>query len=173
MDDLTVYDVVVQGRYPYRRFLKGLLPEDQSAVHAALRRVQLLDLSSRKLHTLSGGQKQRVWIALLLAQDSDYLLLDEPTTFLDLAHQIETLDIVSRLNRERGKTVVMVLHDINQAIMYADHLVVMKEGHILRTGTPEEIVDSHLIQEAFGVSCQVVCHPQGGCKYCVPLRARR
>jgi iron complex transport system ATP-binding protein len=170
MEDLTVYDVVSQGRYPHRRFLRGLLPEDYEKIDEAIAEVQLGELTERPLSTLSGGQRQRVWIAMLLAQDSEYLLLDEPTTFLDLAHQMETLDIVSRLNREKGKTVVMVLHDINQALSYADHLVVMKHGRIHRTGPPGEIVDSQLIHEAFGVPCRILGHPESNAKLCVPLQ---
>jgi len=169
---LTVRDLVAQGRYPYQGLLRQWSGEDEGAVAHALATTGLEELADRPMETLSGGQAQRAWIAMILAQETPILLLDEPTTFLDLAHQIEILDLLGDLNRERGRTVLMVLHDLNQACRYAQSLVVMTDGRVVARGRPETLVTADLVQEVFGLACRVVEDPVTGRPLCVPLDRR-
>ncbi|MEI5667530.1 ABC transporter ATP-binding protein [Bosea sp. CCNWLW174] len=157
-DGITVADLVARGRYPHQSFLRQWSKADEAAVAAAMRATRVDTLSTRPVDELSGGQRQRVWIALVLAQETPILLLDEPTTFLDIAHQIELLDLLAELNAQ-GRTVVAVLHDLNQACRYASHLVAMKDGAIVAEGPPAGIVTAALIEEVFGLPCIVIPDP--------------
>ncbi|MDL4771304.1 MULTISPECIES: ABC transporter ATP-binding protein [Thermomonosporaceae] len=167
-EGLTVADLVARGRQPYQRWFRQWSGEDSAAVERALRLTGLGDLRDRPVDALSGGQRQRVWIALTLAQDTDALLLDEPTTFLDLAHQVEVLDLLRRLNRDGGRTVLAVLHDLNQACRYADHLVVMKDGRVTAQGPPDEVMDAACLAGVFGLGGVVVPCPVTGAPMIVP-----
>jgi iron complex transport system ATP-binding protein len=165
---ITVADLVSRGRQPHQAWWKQWSDEDERAVTDAMERTDVLALADRSVDELSGGQRQRVWIAMALAQETDLLLLDEPTTFLDIAHQVEVLDLVRQLNQERGRTVVAVLHDLNQAARYADHLVAMKEGRIVAEGRPADVVTAELVQEVFGLTSVVVPDPVTGSPLVVP-----
>ena len=167
-DGITVGDLVGRGRYPHQGWFRRWSCEDDAAVAGALAATGTEDLVDRNVAELSGGQRQRVWIAMALAQDTDVLLLDEPTTHLDLAHQVEFLDLVADLNRSSGKTIVIVLHDLNLACRYADHLVAMKDGAIVAQGAPSEVVDAALIAEVYGLACEVVPDPVSGTPMVVP-----
>ncbi len=158
----TVGDLVARGRAPHQRWWQQWTPEDERAVERALAATGTTELVERALDELSGGQRQRVWLALALAQDTELLLLDEPTTYLDVAHQVEVLELVARLNRERDCTVVMVLHDLNHAARYADHVVAMAAGRIVAQGTPEQVLTPALVEEVFGLPCVVVPCPVSG-----------
>ncbi len=170
-ESLRVRDLVSRGRHPYHSLLRQWLPEDGPIVDTAMASTGVAEHADRLLTDLSGGQRQRVWIAMVLAQQTDYILLDEPTSFLDLAHQIELLHLCQDM-RAQGRTVVAVLHDINQAARYASHLVVMNEGRIVRTGKPEEVIDAALIAEVFGIDGVVEQDSQTGSPM-VTVRARR
>ena len=141
---------------------------DQQAVEEALRRTGTEELRHQPVDQLSGGQRQRAWIALALAQDPDLLLLDEPTTFLDLRHQLDVLDLVAALHSEAGRTVVMVLHDLGQAARYADHLVVLKDGQLAAAGAPADVLDAELVKSVFDVDCRVIPDPETGTPLVVP-----
>ncbi|EHC11183.1 ABC transporter ATP-binding protein [Fischerella thermalis CCMEE 5273] len=168
-EGLTVRDLVAQGRYPYQNWLQQWSAKDEKIVQQALEITNLLDLAERELDTLSGGQRQRAWIAMALAQDTDILLLDEPTTFLDLAHQIEVLDLLYELHQTQGRTIVMVLHDLNHACRYADYLVAVKDGRIFTAGEPKQVMTEEMVQEVFGLECRVVNDPVVGTPMCVPI----
>ncbi|WP_328318154.1 ABC transporter ATP-binding protein [Streptomyces sp. NBC_00388] len=159
---ITVADLVARGRQPHQHWWQQWSDEDERAVTGAMERTDITALAERAVDELSGGQRQRVWIAMALAQETDLLLLDEPTTYLDIAHQVEVLDLVRRLNKERGRTVVAVLHDLNQAARYADHLVAMKNGRIVAEGRPAEIVTAELVREVFGLESLVIPDPVTG-----------
>lgn len=167
-EGLTVYELVAQGRYPHQTILQQWSREDERLAVEALRITGLTDLSDRPVDTLSGGQRQRAWIAMTLAQDTDYLLLDEPTTFLDLAFQIEVLDLLHDLNRQ-GKTIIMVLHDLNQACRYADHLVALRAGQIEAEGNPADILTEDLVERVFGIACRIISDPVAGTPLVVPI----
>ncbi len=166
----TVLDLVARGRYPHRSAFAGWSQADEDAVDWALDQAGVRPLSTRVLSELSGGQRQRAWIAMVLAQATDLVLLDEPTTYLDLAHQIEVLDVARRLQRA-GRTVVVVLHELQLAFRYATHLVVMRDGAIAAQGDPAQIVTAELIEDVFGVPCQLIADPQSGTPIVVPLLA--
>ncbi len=172
-EGLTVEDLVARGRYPHQRLFRHWSAQDARVVDAALGATALSELRDRPVDELSGGQRQRAWIAMTLAQETEILLLDEPTTFLDLAHQIEVLDLLTGLVADHARTVVMVLHDVNQACRYADHLVAMCDGRIHAAGAPGEIVDADLIQHVFGLTAHVVEDPVTGTPLCVPAHPRR
>lgn len=161
-EGITVGDLVARGRSPHQRWWQQWTPEDESAVERALTATDVGDLAGRAVDELSGGQRQRVWLAMALAQETEVLLLDEPTTYLDLAHQVEVLDLVARLNADEARTVVMVLHDLNHAARYADHLVAMRDGTIVVEGRPEEVITPTLVREVFGLECVVVPCPVSG-----------
>ncbi|WP_067243443.1 ABC transporter ATP-binding protein [Microbacterium resistens] len=166
---VTVAELVARGRYPHQRLLQQWSPEDADAVNRAMRSTGVAPLAGRSVDELSGGQRQRAWIAMLLAQETPVMLLDEPTTYLDVAHQLEVLELCRRLNREEGRTVVLVLHDLDQACRYADHLVVMREGRVLATGAPEAVMTAELIAVAFGLEALVQRHPVTGTPMIVPI----
>lgn len=168
-ETLTVAELVMMGRYPYRRPLLPSSAGDRAAVAQALAQTDLSDLAQRPLGGLSGGQRQRAWLAMVLAQQTDILLLDEPTSYLDLSHQYDLLNLIRRLNREQGKTVVLVLHDLNQAFEFADQLIYMKEGNIHAQGSPAETVTPGLIKTIFGLSCDIQPHPHSACPLLIPL----
>ncbi len=172
-EGLLVEDLVARGRHPHQSLLRHWSRGDERAVDAALAATGMLELRRRLVDELSGGQRQRAWIAMTLAQETEVLLLDEPTTFLDLAHQLEVLDLLSDLVADHRRTVVMVLHDLNQACRYADHLVAMRGGRLHRAGPPAEIVDAELIRDVFGVRARVVDDPATGTPMCVPDGRRR
>ena len=168
-EGLVVRDLVGRGRHPHQRWFSQWSPEDERVVEAALQMTDTADLRDRALEQLSGGQRQRAWIAMTLAQDTDLLLLDEPTTYLDLAHQVEVLDLVTRLNRERQRTVVMVLHDLNLAARYSDLVVVMKDGVIAAQGAPHEVFTTELLADTFGLAADVLTDPRTGLPIVVPV----
>ncbi|WP_445628998.1 ABC transporter ATP-binding protein [Nostoc sp. DSM 114167] len=168
-EGLTVQDLVAQGRYPYQNWLQQWSVKDEKIVQQALLITDLLELANRALDTLSGGQRQRAWIAMALAQDTDILLLDEPTTFLDLAHQIEILDLLYELNQNQRRTIVMVLHDLNQACRYADYLVAVKDGRIFAAGEPKRVMTQEMVQEVFGLECRIIPDPVVETPMCVPI----
>ena len=170
-DGLLVRDLVGRGRHPHQRWFRQWSPSDEHVVDAALRMTDTWDLRDRALDELSGGQRQRAWIAMTLAQDTDLVLLDEPTTFLDLAHQVEVLDLVTRLNRERSRTVVMVLHDLNLAARYSDLIVVMKDGAVVTQGSPREVFTEALLEDVFGLRADVLDDPRSGLPVVVPMSA--
>ncbi|MEU3184554.1 ABC transporter ATP-binding protein [Streptomyces sp. NPDC006923] len=165
---ITVADLVSRGRQPHQHWWQQWSDEDERAVTEAMERTDVTALADRSVDELSGGQRQRVWIAMALAQETDLLLLDEPTTFLDIAHQVEVLDLVRRLNHDQGRTVVIVLHDLNQAARYADHLVAMKAGRIVAEGPPGDVVTAELVREVFGLESVVVPDPVTGSPLVVP-----
>ncbi len=172
-DGITVADLVARGRYPHQRFLRQWTHADEVATEAAMEATGVLDLADRLVDELSGGQRQRVWLALVLAQETELLLLDEPTTFLDIAHQIEVLDLCRRLHRESGRTLVAVLHDLNHAARYATHLIAMRDGEVVAEGTPSEVITAEKVAEIFGLACVVVDDPVTGTPLVVPLDAGR
>ncbi|NET38754.1 MAG: ABC transporter ATP-binding protein [Cyanothece sp. SIO1E1] len=168
-EGLTVRELVAQGRYPHQSWLQQWSREDEYFTEQALLTTELTELADRPLNTLSGGQRQRAWIAMALAQDTEILLLDEPTTYLDLAHQIEVLDLLYKLNQDQGRTVVMVLHDLNQACRYADYLVLMRDGAIYTQGKPEQVITETTIREVFGLDSRVIQDPVAGTPMCIPI----
>jgi iron complex transport system ATP-binding protein len=168
-DGLTVLDLVNRGRSPHQTWWRQWSKADQSAVYAALAATGITDLADRSVDELSGGQRQRAWIAMAMAQGTEVLLLDEPTTYLDMAHQIDVLDLVTDLNRSEGRTIVMVLHDLNQACRYADHMVAMKSGRIVAEGDPADVVTAATVEEVFDLRCQVTTDPVSGTPLVIPI----
>lgn len=172
-EGITVEDLVGRGRYPHQGFIRQWSDSDQEAVTRAMASTNVADLASRRVEELSGGQRQRVWAAMALTQETDLLLLDEPTTFLDIAHQIDLLNLFADLH-EDGRTLVAVLHDLNHAARYATHLIAMKDGAVVAQGAPAEIVTAELVKEVFGLDCRVVEDPATGTPLVVPeARTRR
>ncbi len=171
-EGLTVEALVSRGRYPHQTFLQQWSREDGEKLEWALQVTGIGALRDRPLDGLSGGQRQRAWVAMALAQDTALLLLDEPTTYLDLAHQIEMLDLLQELNERDGRTVVMVLHDLNEACRYAHRIVAMVDGRIHRQGAPADVVDAAMVREVYGVEAEVVPHPVSGTPLCLPLGRR-
>lgn len=172
-DAITVADLVARGRYPHQKLLRQWSRDDEAAVKAAMEATRVGDLADRAVDELSGGQRQRVWLAMALAQETPLLLLDEPTTFLDITHQIEVLDLCAELHEEQGRTLVAVLHDLNHACRYATHLIAMADGAIVAEGDPQEIVDADLVERVFGLRCRVVDDPETGTPLVVPAARRR
>ncbi len=168
-EGLTVRDLVACGRFPYQNWMQQWTKEDERFVEIALETTRMKEFAERELDTLSGGQRQRAWIAMALAQNTDILLLDEPTTFLDLAHQIEVLDLLWELNQNYGRTLVMVLHDLNQACRYADYLVAVKQGRVYTYGKPEEVMNTTTVQEVFGLDSRIITDPVSGTPMCIPV----
>ncbi|MFI1470597.1 ABC transporter ATP-binding protein [Streptomyces wuyuanensis] len=168
-EGLTVVDLVGRGRSPHQTWWRQWSSGDEQAVDDALRATSMTDLAHRAVDELSGGQRQRAWIAMAVAQDTPVLLLDEPTTYLDLAHQIDVLDLVTDLNRHQGRTVVMVLHDLNHACRYADHIIAMKAGRIVGEGPPAEVVTAPMVEEVFGLRCVVGDDPVSGTPMVIPV----
>ncbi len=172
-DGITVRDLVGRGRYPHQGFFRSWSAGDLSthdlAVQRALEATETLALAERNVDELSGGQRQRVWIAMALAQETEVLLLDEPTTYLDLAHQVEVLDLVTDLNRRRGTTVAIVLHDLNLAARYADNVIAMKAGAVVAEGTPREVVTEELVRSVFNLESRVIPDPVTGTPLIIPI----
>jgi ABC-type cobalamin/Fe3+-siderophores transport system ATPase subunit len=167
-DGIRVSDLVARGRYPHQSLTRPWTGDDQTAVDEAMAATGITELSARIVDELSGGQRQRVWVAMVLAQQTPLLLLDEPTTFLDIAHQIELLELLTDLH-ERGSTLVAVLHDLNHAARYATHLIAMKDGEVVAEGRPSDIVTAELVEEVFGLPCVVVPDPITGKPSVVPI----
>ncbi|GGP52171.1 ABC transporter ATP-binding protein [Streptomyces calvus] len=168
-DGITVLDLVGRGRHPHQRAFSRWTAQDDAAVAAALEATRTTELVERSVDELSGGQRQRVWIAMALAQQSDLLLLDEPTTFLDISHQIEVLDLLTDLNRSRGTTIVMVLHDLNLAARYADRLVALAAGRLHAAGTPEEVMTEETVRTVYGMDSRVIEDPVSGKPLVLPI----
>ncbi|GAA0862215.1 MULTISPECIES: ABC transporter ATP-binding protein [Peptostreptococcaceae] len=167
-EGITVSDLVSRGRFPYQTLLKGMDQTDFDAVEEALEIMGITELANRSVDELSGGQRQRVWIAMALAQQTDILLLDEPTTYLDITYQVEILDLLTDLNRKRGTTIVMVLHDINLSARYADYIFALRKGKLIDQGTPSEVITSELIDKVFGLDCTVIKDPVSSSPFIVP-----
>ncbi|KUP03956.1 iron dicitrate ABC transporter ATP-binding protein [Bacillus coahuilensis m2-6] len=168
-EGITVADLVGRGRYPHQSFLKGWSKEDYAAVTEAMDMMNITEFADRHIDELSGGQRQRVWIAMALAQQTDILFLDEPTTYLDITYQVEILDLLTDINCKRGTTIVMVLHDINLSARYADHIFALHEGKLVSEGHPSDIITSSLIQDIFGLQCMVTEDPVSGSPSVVPI----
>lgn len=171
-DGITVADLVARGRYPHQSFLRQWSKADEEAVITAMEATRVTDLSGRMVDELSGGQRQRVWVAMVLAQQTPILLLDEPTTFLDIAHQIELLDLLADLN-DQGRTIIAVLHDLNHACRYASHLIAMKDGTIVAKGRPADIVTSDLIETVFDMPSLIIPDPITNTPMVVPKSRRQ
>ena len=167
-EGITVWDLVSRGRFPYQNLFSSLNKEDFEAVEEALEIMGISELANRCIDELSGGQRQRVWIAMALAQQTDILLLDEPTTYLDIAYQVEILDLLTDLNRKRGTTIVMVLHDINLSARYADYIFALRKGKLVSQGSPEDIITSELINDVFGLDCEVIKDPVSHSPFIIP-----
>jgi iron complex transport system ATP-binding protein len=168
---ITVADLVARGRYPHQRLLRPWSEQDEEIVTQSLKMTGVHDLSSRLVDELSGGQRQRVWLAMALAQQTSILLLDEPTTFLDIAHQYEVLDLCAELHAQEGRTLVAVLHDLNQACRYATHLIALRPGgRIAAQGNPAEVITAALVEGVFGLPCRVIEDPETGTPLVVPIR---
>lgn len=168
---ITVVDLIARGRFPHQRMLSQWSEADQLAVARAMEATRTTPLADRLVEELSGGQRQRVWIAMVLAQDTPVMLLDEPTTYLDISHQLEVMELVRGLNRDEGRTVALVLHDLNQACRYADHLIVMSDGRIASRGRPDEVMTEQLLAEVFSLEARVVPDPVFGTPLVVPMRS--
>ncbi|EME58431.1 ABC transporter ATP-binding protein [Amycolatopsis decaplanina] len=172
-DGITVADLVARGRYPHQRLLRQWSREDATVVAESMRATGVDDLAERLVDELSGGQRQRVWMAMALAQETDLLLLDEPTTYLDIAHQMDILDLCAQLHQEQGRTLVAVLHDLNHAARYATHMIAMRGGEVLATGAPEEVVTAANVEKIFELPCRVMPCPETGTPLVIPKAGRR
>ena len=166
-EGLTVRELVAQGRYPHQAWFQQWAAEDEGAVNRALSITGMADMADRPVDALSGGQRQRAWIAMTLAQETEVILLDEPTTFLDLAHQIEVLTLLERLNRDEGRTIVMVVHDLNHATRHAQHIIALRAGQVVASGAPIDVVTPQLLRRVFGVAADVVPDPRTGVPLCI------
>lgn len=164
---LTVGELVAYGRFPHQRGFGKLIPEDKKIIQWALEVTRLTEFETTAVDNLSGGQRQRVWIAMALAQQTDLILLDEPTTYLDLAYQLEVLELLYRLNREQGCTIVMVLHDLNLAARFADYMIAIRGGDIIQHGTPEEVMTAEVLKETFRIDAEIVKEPRTGRPTCI------
>ncbi|MDL9938970.1 ABC transporter ATP-binding protein [Gordonia sp. ABSL1-1] len=167
-EDIRVAELVSRGRYPHQRFLRQWSHNDERVVAEAMAATGIEHLAGDRVDSLSGGQRQRVWVAMVLAQETPLILLDEPTTFLDIAFQIELLDLCRSLNRDQGRTVVAVLHDLNQSCRYADHIIAMSEGRIVAEGPPAEVVTEELVADVFGLDCRIIDDPESHTPLIVP-----
>lgn len=167
-EGLTVLQLVKQGRFPYQSWLKQWSAQDEEAVYHALEATNMLQFAERSVDSLSGGQRQRAWIAMTLAQGTETILLDEPTTYLDMTHQIEILDLLFDLNQKEQRTIVMVLHDLNLACRYAHHLVAIQNSTVFAQGRPEDIMDEQLVSDVFRLPCKIVNDPLLGTPMCIP-----
>ncbi|MFC8182522.1 Fe(3+)-dicitrate ABC transporter ATP-binding protein [Rhodococcus sp. 14-2470-1b] len=168
-DGISVADLVARGRYPHQKLIKQWSRDDEAAVVFAMNATGVTELSGRLVDELSGGQRQRVWVAMVLAQQTPLMLLDEPTTFLDIAHQIDLLELCSQLNREQGNTMVAVLHDLNHACRYADHIIAMKDGEVVTSGRPAEVITADLVESVFGLPCRIIEDPESHTPLVIPL----
>ncbi|MFD6115418.1 ABC transporter ATP-binding protein [Streptomyces yangpuensis] len=171
-DGITVADLVSRGRYPHQGLLRQWSPEDERVVNESMASTGVAELADRAVDELSGGQRQRVWIAMALAQQTPLLLLDEPTTYLDIQHQIDVLDLCAELHETQGRTLVAVLHDLNHAARYATHLIAMRGGKVIAEGPPQEVVTAELVEKVFGLRCQVIDDPETGTPLVIPAARR-
>lgn len=167
-DGITVADLVARGRYPHQGLLRQWSDEDERVVEESMAATGVGELAERYVDELSGGQRQRVWIAMALAQQTPLLLLDEPTTYLDIQHQIEVLDLCAQLHEEQGRTLVAVLHDLNHAARYASHIIALRAGEVVAEGTPAEVVTAPLVEKVFNLKCQIIDDPETGTPLVVP-----
>ncbi|MFC5701255.1 ABC transporter ATP-binding protein [Cohnella faecalis] len=167
-EGLTVRELVSFGRYPHQKGFGSLRAEDARMIQWALQATGMEAFGDRPVDQLSGGQRQRAWIAMAVAQDTEVLLLDEPTTFLDMAHQIEVMTLLEKLNREQKRTIIMVVHDLNHAARYAQHLVALKQGTVLYEGKPEEVMTSEMLRAVFNIDADVIPDPRTGSPLCLP-----
>ena len=161
-------DLVARGRFPYQKLFGQLSKADYQAIACAMEAMGIADLADKQVDSLSGGQRQRVWIALVLAQDTDILLLDEPTTYLDIAYQVEILDCLAALNKAKKTTIVAILHDINLSIRYADHIFAMKRGRLIAEGEPRDIITTGLMKDVYGMESDIITDPETGDPYVIP-----
>lgn len=168
-EGISVADLVGRGRFPHQSLFRGWTKKDYEAVAEAMSIMDITELANRNIDELSGGQRQRVWIAMALAQQTDILFLDEPTTFLDITYQVEILDLLTDINRKHGTTIVMVLHDINLSARYADYIVALHDGKLIAEGKPSDVVTSTLVKDIFGLDCIVVKDPISGSPSVVPI----
>lgn len=171
-DGIRVRDLVARGRFPHQGTFDRWSSDDETAVLQAMAATNVLDLSDRLVDELSGGQRQRVWVAMVLAQQTPTLLLDEPTTFLDIAHQLDVLELFRRINTEQGNTLVIVLHDLNQAARYASQIVAMKDGRIVASGPPAEVITPDIVEAVFDLPCRVIDDPESHTPLVVPCVRR-
>lgn len=171
-EGLTVRELVAQGRFPHQTLLRQWSRADEDAVNGAMDIAGVTDFADRSVDTLSGGQRQRCWVAMVLAQETDLILLDEPTTFLDLKVQVDLMDLLAGLAHQRGRTLVIVLHELSLAAAYADYLVMMKAGHVVSAGTPDDIFTAERLREVFDLEAKVLRDPDSGRLVCVPSGAR-
>lgn len=167
-EGLTVTELVSFGRFPYQKGFGSLKAEDKDMVQWAIEVTGMSEFHDRPIDQLSGGQRQRAWIAMALAQDTDILFLDEPTTYLDMAHQLEVLHLLERLNRTAGRTIVMVVHDLNHASRYAQHMIAIKQGKAVAYGSPVEVMTVEVLREVFGIEADIVKDPRSGLPLCLP-----
>jgi iron complex transport system ATP-binding protein len=167
-EGLTVLQLVKQGRYPYQNWFKQWTEEDEKMVNSALNATGMAEFAERHVDSLSGGQRQRAWIAMTLAQETDIILLDEPTTYLDMTHQIEILDLLFELNETEQRTIIMVLHDLNLACRYAHHIIAIKDRRIYAEGKPEHVINCNLVRDVFEMNCEVTVDPLFGTPLCIP-----
>jgi iron complex transport system ATP-binding protein len=168
-EGMTVADLVARGRYPHQKWFRQWTSSDEDEITEAMRATGTIDLARRPVDELSGGQRQRVWIAMALAQGTDLMLLDEPTTYLDLAHQVDVLDLLLDLNRRDRRTIVLVLHDLNQAARYSDHLIALRGGAVVAEGPPREVITEELVQEVFGLRSKIVTDAVTGTPHVLPI----
>ncbi len=168
-DGIRVADLVARGRYPHQKLIRQWSKDDEAAVVEAMVSTGVTELSGRLVDELSGGQRQRVWVAMVLAQQTPLMLLDEPTTFLDIAYQIDLLELCSELNKTKGRTLVAVLHDLNHACRYADHIIAMKDGAIVAEGRPADIITADLVHDVFGLPCRIIDDPESHTPLVIPL----
>ncbi|AUM66622.1 Fe(3+)-dicitrate ABC transporter ATP-binding protein [Brevibacillus laterosporus] len=167
-DGLTVEELVSYGRFPHQKGMGSMTPEDKNIVQWALEVTGINEFATRGVDQLSGGQRQRAWIAMALAQQTDILFLDEPTTFLDMAHQLEVLQLLAKLNTEEKRTIVMVVHDLNHATRYADHVIAIKKGKVMAQGTPAEVMTHQMLWDVFGIEADIIPDPRSGVPLCIP-----
>lgn len=167
-EGLTVYELVAQGRYPHQGFFQQWSHEDETATQEAIAITNMIEFSDRPLDKLSGGQKQRAWIAMTLAQNTPILLLDEPTTFLDIGYQLEVMELIERLNRERNMTILLVLHDLNQAARFSHRMIVLNDGQVVADGAPIDVLSAELIARIFHVNANIIIDPYSGSPVCLP-----
>ncbi len=172
-DQFAVKELVAHGRFPHLHWMGRLTAHDHEVIAWAMEMTEISRYAERELTQLSGGERQRAWIAMALAQEAEILLMDEPTTYLDIAHQFQTLELVDRLQKETNRTVLMVLHDLNQAARYSDKIFVMHEGRLVAQGRPEEIMTSELLQDVFSIETRIIRDEDHDCPFFIPLRGRR
>jgi iron complex transport system ATP-binding protein len=172
-EGLTVRELVSYGRFPHQKGFGGLKAEDRRVIDWALEATKMSEFSDRGLEQLSGGQRQRAWIAMALAQETDILFLDEPTTFLDMAHQLEVMQLLEQLNHDLRRTIIMVVHDLNHAARYSQYMIAIKQGQAISSGTPEEVVTTGVLREVFGIEADIVTDPRSGVPLCLPYELYR